>query len=62
MIVQIAAADVVNLNPVVPITLGVLVYRRWRGGRAAQDHLAAVQAAADAGANPLAVAKLVTGR
>jgi hypothetical protein len=62
MIVQIAAADVVNLNPLVPIALGVLIYRRWRGGCAAQDHLAAVQAAADAGANPLAVAKLVTGR
>jgi hypothetical protein len=36
MLVQIAAEDVVNLNPVVPVALGVLIYRRGRNDRAAK--------------------------
>jgi hypothetical protein len=47
MIVQIAAEDVVNLNPIVPIALGVLIYRRRRDDRAAQDRPAAVQGTTD---------------
>ena len=48
MIVQIAAFDGagVNLNPVLPIALGVLVYRRGRNDRSAQDHPAAGRAVA----------------
>ena len=46
MIVQIAVEDVVNLTPVVPIALGVLVYRRGRNDRSAQDHPAAGRAVA----------------
>jgi hypothetical protein len=45
----------VNLCPVLPSALGVLVYRRRHGGRSAQGP-------AEARANPLAVAGLVTGR
>jgi hypothetical protein len=62
MIAQIAAVDVANLSPVLPIALGVLIYRRRHGGRSAQGVPAAVQAPADSRANPLAVAELVTGR
>ena len=51
VIVQIGAEDVVNLNPVVPIALGVLIYRRGRNDRAAQDHPAAFQASADGRGN-----------
>ncbi len=39
MLAEIAAFDGggVNLNPVVPIALGVLVYRRWRSGNAVPE-------------------------
>jgi hypothetical protein len=39
MIAQIAAFDGagVNLNPVLPIALGVLIYRRWRTGNAVPE-------------------------
>jgi hypothetical protein len=53
MIAQIAAFDGagVNLNPVLPIALGVLIYRRGRNDRAAQDDAAAVRAPADGRGN-----------
>jgi alpha-1,2-mannosyltransferase len=39
MLAEIAALDGagVNLNPVLPIALGVLVYRRWRSGNAPSE-------------------------
>ena len=42
MLAEIAAFDGggVNLNPVVPIALGVLVYRRWRAGNAVPERQA----------------------
>ena len=42
MLAEIAAFDGggVNLNPVVPIALGVLVYRRWRSGNAVPERQA----------------------